>query len=265
MTAHSQLHEALPRRRDDAVGKLLRRMTDRNRRQRDLAGRRVSSKTREQLHRHMNQRKAALAFSAGVMGLSGAAMGSPTTAPVSIAGSVQLAKPLVRLPASHLHASDSFKQALVQEEGVRDTVYRDVGGFPTVGVGHLVEPGDGLKVGDRVNYDRILDFLDGDLREAEAAVVRLVGDLPLFQHEFDALVDLVYNVGEGNVSPRKSPRLNTAIAAHDYEAIAAELDYRFCAGQMARGLAYRSERRARIFSQASYDDTRPAAAVRREV
>jgi GH24 family phage-related lysozyme (muramidase) len=111
-----------------------------------------------------------------------------------------------------------------------------------------------------VSYDQILDFLEDDLKEAEAAVVRLAGSLPLFQHEFDALVDLVYNVGEGNVSPRSSPRLNAAIAAGDYDGIASELEYRFAAGEMARGLAYRSERRAKIFVHAAYDDTRPGAA-----
>jgi len=206
----------------------------------------------------MHKRKAALALSAGVMGLSTAAMGVMPREPVRATGAVDI--PLVRLPARDLRVSESLKQALIQEEGVRDTVYRDVAGYPTVGCGHLVEPHDGLSVGDRVSYDRILDFLEQDLREAEAAVARIAGDLPLFQHEYDALVDLVYNVGEGNLSPRKSPRLMRAIAAHDYEAIAAELQYRYAGGQLARGLAYRSDRRTQIFMNASYDDPREAAA-----
>ena len=209
----------------------------------------------------LNRRKAALAFSAGVMGLSTAAMGSQAESPMDTLAISQMANPLTRQPASELRVSDSFKEALVQEEGVRDVVYRDVAGYPTVGCGHLVTPGDGLKVGDKVSYDQILDFLEDDLKEAEEAVVRLVGDLPLFQHEFDALVDLVYNVGEGNVSRKTSPRLNAAIVAGDYDGIAAELEYRFAAGEMARGLVYRSERRARIFTNASYQDTRPGSGL----
>lgn len=256
MTAHSQLHEThVARGRRDPVRKLLRRMGDRSTQQNRPGGRERRVR-REQLQFRMHKRKAALAFSAGVMGLSSAAMASPALLS-DAAANVQMANPLVRLPASTLHASASFKQALVQEEGVQPIVYRDVAGYPTVGVGHLVTPADGLHVGDRVSYDKILQFLDDDPNEAEAAVVRLVGDLPLYQHEFDALVDLVYNVGQGNLSPRKSPRLNRAIAARDYDAIAAELDYRFAAGQMAKGLAYRSERRARIFMDATYEDTRP--------
>ena len=84
----------------------------------------------------------------------------------------------------------------------------------------------------------------------------LVGDLPLYQHEFDALVDLVYNVGPGNVAEDESPRLNAAIQARDYDAIAAELNYTHAAGQVARGLQFRSERRENMFSEASYEDPR---------
>ena len=208
----------------------------------------------------MHQRKAALALSAGVVGLSSAAMGMISAEPAH-AAAVQADTPLVRLPARELHASQSLKEALVQEEGVRDVVYRDFAGYPTVGVGHLVTPADGLRVGDRVSYDQILDFLEQDIAEADAAIARVVGDLPLFQHEYDALVDLVYNVGAGVLSVRKSPRLMEAIAAHDYDAMARELEYRYAGGQMARGLAYRSMRRTQIFLNATYDNPRATAAT----
>jgi GH24 family phage-related lysozyme (muramidase) len=207
----------------------------------------------------MQKRKAALALSAGVMGMSAAAMGAVSSEPAVAA--VQVDNPLTRLPARDLHASEELKRALVEEEGVRDVVYRDVAGYPTVGCGHLVTPADGLKVGDRVSYDKILDFLEDDLKEAEAAVSRIAGDLPLFQHEYDALVDLVYNVGEGALSTRKSPRLMAAIAAGDYEGMARELQYRYAGGQMARGLAYRSDRRTRMFMNASYANPREVAAA----
>lgn len=206
------------------------------------------------LRRRMQKRKAALAISAGVLGMSTAATGAISTEPANAA--VRVDTPLVRLPASHLHASEELKRALVEEEGVRDTVYRDIAGYATVGCGHLVSNGDGLRVGDRVSYDKILDFLDGDLHEAEATVARVAGDLPLYQHEYDALVDLVYNVGPGALTAQKSPRLMTALAAGNYDAIAAELQYRYAAGKMARGLGYRSDRRTRMFMNASYSDPR---------
>ncbi|QZD93737.1 lysozyme [Qipengyuania xiapuensis] len=176
---------------------------------------------------------------------------------------VKISQPIVakdvRMPAALLKASDEFKQALIEEEGVRYTVYRDVAGYPTVGVGHLVRPADNLRVGDRISEQRVLEFLDADLETAEEGVRILVGDLPLYQHEFDALLDLVYNVGLGNVSERESPRLNAAIAAGDYEGIASELDYRHAGGKVARGLEFRSERRAKIFMDATYEDPREAS------
>lgn len=237
----------------------------RERRRREIEERRqraapVRPRQRASLVRRTHQRKAALALSAGVMGLSGAAMGTISAEPAR-AAAVQADTPLVRLPARELRASQSFKEALVQEEGVRDFVYRDVAGLATVGVGHLVTPADGLRIGDRVSYDRILDFLEQDLAEAETAIGEIAGDLPLFQHEYDALVDLVYNVGKGALSVRKSPRLMEAIAAHDYNAMARELEYRYAGGQLARGLAYRSMRRTQIFLNAAYGDPREAGAT----
>lgn len=74
-------------------------------------------------------------------------------------------------------------------------------------------------------------------------------------------MDLVYNVGPGNVSAAESPRLNCAIATGDYEAIAAELDYTRAGGAYARGLDHRSERRTRMFRAAAYEDPRQTATV----
>ncbi len=197
----------------------------------------------------MRKRKAALAISAGVMGLSTAAY-LPEDRP---SYTINVDK---RLPAPLLTASSAMKRAMIEEEGVRYTVYRDVAGYPTVGVGHLVTDEDGLSVGDRITKDQALDFLERDLRTAEDGVARIVGDLPLYQNEFDALVDLVYNVGEGNVSQEKSPRLNAAIKSGDYYAMAEELGYTHAGDAVAGGLVHRSERRENIFTLANYDNTR---------
>ena len=204
------------------------------------------------------KRKAALALSASVMGFSTAAtVGTPVTdvrAQHTLTAGVDY-----RAHASKLHVSDAMHEAMAEEEGVRLTVYRDVAGYPTVGIGHLVTPKDGLKVGDRITYDQAIDFLERDIKTAEEAVVRLVGELSLYQHEFDALVDLVYNVGEGNVSKRESPRLNQAIAKSDYDGMAAEMHYHHAGGAKAKGLIYRSERRSKIFMDAAYENPRPSA------
>ncbi|KLI64054.1 hypothetical protein AAV99_07395 [Aurantiacibacter marinus] len=162
------------------------------------------------------------------------------------------------MSAGKMTSSDALKEAIVEEEGLHLTVYADPVGKPTVGAGHLVQTSDGLSIGDAISYDQALQLLESDLEYAEAAVARLVGDLPLYQHEFDALVDLVFNVGEGNTSEQASPKLNAAIAAGDYAGIAAELAYHSAGNAAPPGLVHRSDRRQAMFAQNDYADPRPA-------
>ncbi|MCJ8190575.1 lysozyme [Sphingomicrobium aestuariivivum] len=162
-----------------------------------------------------------------------------------------------RFLAEELEVSDELIDAIQAEEGKVLVVYRDITGLPTVGAGHLVRPEDGLRVGDRITEAQMRDFLKKDLEEAEEGVRRIAKDTPLSQNEFDALVDLTYNVGPGNVSPTKSPRLNDALARRDYAAAARELNYTKARdGKRAGGLVNRSERRRRIFEKGDYGDPR---------
>ncbi|MEE4348590.1 MAG: lysozyme [Pacificimonas sp.] len=170
---------------------------------------------------------------------------------------LEAARARVRRAAAELRVSEKMKEVMREEEGAVMRVYRDITGLPTVGVGHLVRPEDGLRVGDVIDENKVLDFLTEDLEIAERAVRDLVGDLELDQYEFDALVDLVFNVGPGNVSAEQSPRLNQAIRERDYDKIANELIYTLDRlGRQAPGLVYRSERRRQIFRDKSYDDPR---------
>ncbi len=252
-----KLQPALRRRRRERVRQFVRRLRAGQSRAGQLN--KAAQQHKPLTPRRRRKRKAALAFSVAAMGLSSTAAPILSQAsPVSISAPLAVDATIERMHAGALEVSDTMKEALAEEEGVRLTVYRDVAGYPTVGVGHLVQPADNLRVGDQISYDRAIAFMDKDLTTAENAVRDLVGDLPLYQHEFDALVDLVFNVGEGNVSERESPLLNRAIADRDYDAIASQLEYHTAGGALARGLMYRSERREAIFAEASYEDPRPA-------
>lgn len=64
----------------------------------------------------------------------------------------------------------------VDREGYKVKVYKDVKGYPTVGVGHLVRPSDNLSVGDIITEDQVVqlfyddyDALDIDKYVQEAA------------------------------------------------------------------------------------------------
>lgn len=207
--------------------------------------------------RTKRRKRTAFALGASALTLSGAsnaALSADSATPVTPA--VDVFDPSERRHAIQLSVSDDLLEAMVEEEGVRYDVYRDVAGYPTVGVGHLVLPQDNLRIGDTISHERAMEFLEQDLKKAEWGVRRLVGDMPVNQNEFDALVDLVFNVGEGNVSQLQSPRLNAAIEQRDYDAIADELEYTTAKNRVAKGLIYRSERRTKIFMNADYSDPR---------
>ncbi len=86
---------------------------------------------------------------------------------------------------------------LIEEfEGVRLTAYPDpaTGGDPwTIGVGHT---GPDVVPGLTITAEEASDLLLEDLEKTEEAVSRLV-TVPLEQHQFDALVSLIFNIGAG--------------------------------------------------------------------
>ena len=93
-------------------------------------------------------------------------------------------------------------------EGMRLHAYQDSVGIWTIGVGHI----KGVHKGMVISEQQSDDFLREDLEEAEDAVNRLV-TAPLDQAQFDALVSLVFNIGQGNFS---HSTLLKKLNAHDY-------------------------------------------------
>ena len=72
-------------------------------------------------------------------------------------------------------------------------VYDDGYGYPTIGYGHLIRPGELFTVVDK---ERGLDILRKDLFNAERSVLRLV-NVPLSDSQYDALVSFAFNAGGG--------------------------------------------------------------------
>ena len=106
---------------------------------------------------------------------------------------------------------------LKRSEGFRDRVYLDVAGFPTIGYGHRLLHPDSFP--DGVTEEQAAEILVSDVREAEAAVLRLV-TVPLAQGQFDALVDFVYNLGVVRLS---GSTLLKKLNAMDYYGAAEQL------------------------------------------
>ncbi len=148
-----------------------------------------------------------------------------------------------------LATSPEGRDAIQKEEATVLVVYLDTADNPTVGTGHLVLPEDNLKVGDTISEERADELLRTDLKKAEGEVRELVGSrAQLSQPEFDALVDLEFNVGPTKLQPSRSPGLNAAIDAEDYPGISNQLRYTLDSnGVQQRGLVRRSERRQERF------------------
>jgi lysozyme len=92
-----------------------------------------------------------------------------------------------------LKLSQQGLDLIMQSEGFRALPYLDVCGKPTIGYGHLLQPGESYPVSMTMVTAQVL--LEGDVVRFEADVNRDVSVL-MNQGEFDALVDFCYNLGD---------------------------------------------------------------------
>jgi lysozyme len=88
-------------------------------------------------------------------------------------------------------------ELLKKSEGFREQIYQDVAGYPTIGFGHRLVPGENYPDGISLALGEAI--LAKDVRNAEIAIERLV-KVPLSQGQFDALVDFVFNLGAARLA-----------------------------------------------------------------
>lgn len=108
-----------------------------------------------------------------------------------------------------LHLTEQF-------EGCKLVSYLDQGGIPTIGYGHT----KGIRPGMTCTQQQAEKWLLDDVQEAVDTVNRLV-QVPLNQNQFDALVDLTFNVGSGNFA---SSTLLRMLNIGSFQRAAAEFD-----------------------------------------
>ena len=90
-----------------------------------------------------------------------------------------------------MQASDAAIQLIRQFEGFRAAPYLCPSGVPTIGYGHTA----GVTMAAKpITEEQATVLLAADLQRYEKAVEAAV-TLPLMQHEFDALVSFVFNIG----------------------------------------------------------------------
>ncbi|MEO1766774.1 lysozyme [Thiobacter aerophilum] len=101
-----------------------------------------------------------------------------------------------RLPATLLIASAIALGSIALHEGYSSRAYDDGVGVQTVGFGSTrKEDGTPVKPGDTVTPQRAVVMLARDANRTGREIAACIGDVPLYQHEWDALVSLAYNIG----------------------------------------------------------------------
>lgn len=127
-----------------------------------------------------------------------------------------------------------------EHEGKRLSAYDDGAGIQTIGYGHT---GSGVKKG-RITEKEADALLREDVKTAEDAVNRLV-DIDLNQNQYDALVSLVFNIGQGAFA---DSTLLRKLNEGDFEGAAGEFSkWRRAGGRVMKGLVKRREREAELF------------------
>ena len=145
-----------------------------------------------------------------------------------------------------MKTSEKGLQFIRREEGERLTAYADIIGVWTIGVGHTgAVDGKPVVKGMVISADKSRELLSADLLKFESAITRLV-KVPLKQYEFDALVSLVFNIGETNFARSTLlKKLNT----NDFKGAAEQfLAWKNAGGRPVQGVLNRRKREKDMFN-----------------
>ena len=112
----------------------------------------------------------------------------------------------------------ALEEFLLGWEEERLTPYRDAGGLWTVGVGHLMQPGDDTT--QAITHDEAMALFQTEVMDTQARVAPLV-TWPIEQHHADAICAFAFNVGIGAFA---GSTMRRCINAGDLNAAAAEFE-----------------------------------------
>lgn len=96
---------------------------------------------------------------------------------------------------NHLKTSQEGLEHITKWEGLMLKRYVCPAGKHTIGVGHVLLPGENYQ---EITKEQALEILAKDVERFEKAVKKHI-TVPLNQNQFDALVSFIFNTGEGGV------------------------------------------------------------------
>ena len=98
-----------------------------------------------------------------------------------------------RIKVAMLVVSGMSMIGIAVHEGYVGHTYSDAVGVPTIGFGTTA----GVKPGQKISVERALLRLGNNVTAKEREMKACLGDVPLYQNEWDAYVSLTYNIGTG--------------------------------------------------------------------
>ena len=138
-----------------------------------------------------------------------------------------------------MNVSKAAIALIKHHEGVRSRPYRCPANLWTVGVGHLI--GDGKHLPDSWNRTfseaEIDGILKSDLRRFELGVHKMLPNVPLRQHEFDAIISFCFNLGLGCF--QRSTIRQALLRGDKTQAMESLVKYCRAGGKILRGLQIR--------------------------
>ena len=141
-------------------------------------------------------------------------------------------------------------------EGIQRHFYLDVANYATIGIGHLLTQSERMSgkitiAGRSIEWRlgltdlQCLQLLSQDVAKREKAVRDLV-TTPINQHQFDALVVFVFNIGRGAF--RRSTLLRLLNQGH-YDAVPDQMRrWVYADGKVVEGLRVRREATIKLWS-----------------
>ncbi len=158
---------------------------------------------------------------------------------------------------NNLNTSENFTNLMISFEKEVLKGYLDPVGIPTIGIGHVILKGEPYKVGQTISREESRKLFRKDTLWAVKAVNSLVSH-PINQNQFDALVSLVFNIGENGFANssvlREINRGNIKNAANAFAL------WNKSKGRILKGLVRRRKEEAKLFLT-PYSASTPAKKV----
>jgi lysozyme len=144
-------------------------------------------------------------------------------------------------------ASKEAIKLIRHHEGVRNKPYQCPAKLWTVGIGHLIGDGKTLPASWNKTFtnEEIDGILKSDLNRFELGISKMLPNVQLKQHEFDALVSFCFNLGLGCF--QRSTIRQALLRGDKEQAMESLMKYCRAGGKILRGLENRRKDERRLF------------------